>query len=146
MNEVTRILGVDFGERRVGLAISDPLKLTAQPLATLEYKTEEELWSKLDGYWHNYTIERVVVGLPLHMHGEKSKLSQLVEKFAERAKIRYGVDVVLWDERLSSKVAEGTLRDMGKQPSRQKGKVDLISAIWILQGYLDGLNYQKRQE
>jgi len=145
MNRQTRILGLDFGERNIGVAISDPLGLTAQPLKTITYKGEKDLWTQLDEIFATYTVEKIVLGLPVHMHGERSRISARVEEFAEALRNRYRKQVILWDERLSSKVAEDAIRNMGKRPRRQREKVDLISAIWILQGYLNRIAFQKQE-
>lgn len=141
-----RILGIDFGERRIGLAISDPLGLTAQPLDTLMFKTDQQIWNHLDNLIQKYRVEKIVVGLPLHMHGEAGSLAEKVELFAQELRNRFNLEVILWDERLSSKVAEDVLRAVGKQPSRQKAKVDQISALWILQGFLDRLQIEKNRQ
>ena len=145
MSEERRILGLDFGEQNIGVAISDPLNLTAQPLKTITYRRPEELWAQLDEIFSRYSVAEVVVGLPVHMHGEPSRISRRVEAFAESVRRRYGKEVTLWDERLSSKVAENAIREMGKRPGKQKKRIDLISAIWILQGYLDRIAFQKQE-
>ncbi len=145
MNGERRILGLDFGERKVGVAISDPLRVTAQPLKTITYRTEQALFAELDAILQKFPVEKIILGLPVHMHGEPSKISSRVEAFAEQLRQRYGLEVVLWDERLSSKVAESAIREMGKKPSKQRERVDLISAIWILQGYLNRLDFQRRE-
>ncbi len=133
----SRILGLDFGQRRIGVAISDLLHLTAQPLATIDYQQEDELWRKLDELWSSYPIALIVVGLPRNMDGSEGVVVQTIMAFAEKLKKRFQAPVVFQDERLSSVAAHRTIREMGKRPSRHKNQVDKLAAILILQTYLD---------
>lgn len=137
---IKRILALDFGKKRVGVAISDPLNITAQPLSTIVYKNDMDLWVNLDKVQQSFKISHIVLGKPLNMDGSKSDFCKEVESFGKQLKKRYSVQVDYWDERLSSRVAENTLKLSGKSPSRNKSTVDKIAAIWFLQGYMDRLN------
>ena len=139
-----RILAIDFGQRRVGVAISDPLQLTAQGLQTIVYSTYNGLFDKLGNIFEQYQIQKVVVGLPLHMNGSDSKRSREVRQFARKLAEQFRVELKLWDERLTSVAAERTMLQLGKSPSRAKARVDQIAAMLILQGYLDFLRNSKR--
>ena len=139
-NNLQRILALDFGKKRIGVAISDPLNITAQPLSTIVYKNDMDLWMNLDKVQQSFKISHIVLGKPLNMDGSKSDFLQEVESFGKQLKKRYSVQVDFWDERLSSRVAKNTLKFSGKSPSRHKSTVDKIAAIWILQGYMDRLN------
>jgi len=132
-----RILALDFGEKRVGMAISDPLQLTAQGLRTVADKTGMELLSTIRGLIQEYDVIEVVLGYPLLMSGEEGDMARAVRQFAEKLGHRASVPVILWDERLSSKQAEKVIRQSGSSP--KKGKVDEISACLILQSYLDSI-------
>ena len=139
-NNQERILALDYGSKRIGAAISDPLGITAQPIETIVYKNQPELWTMLDRIHQIYSISLIVLGEPINMDGSANKILSRVELFGEQIKQRYQLQVEFWDERLSSRVAENTIKLFGKSPSRNKSKVDKIAAIWILQGYLDRQN------
>jgi len=127
-----RILAIDPGERRVGLAVSDPLGITAQGLTTLDLR-KGELVAHLRALLQEYDVGRIVVGNPLSLAGRETEASRLAAALAEELRQELGLPVELWDERLSSAEAERTLR--GTRAG--KGAVDRLAAVLILQGYLD---------
>lgn len=127
-----RVLGVDYGQRRVGLAVSDDLLITAQGLETFDRRTGDVL-DHLERLAARHDIGVVVLGHPLSMSGRQNEATRSVEEFAAAIRGRLGVDVVLWDERLSSEEARRVLR--GRK--RGKAAVDRVAAILILQSYLD---------
>ncbi len=127
-----RILAIDPGERRVGLAVSDPLGITAQGLTTLDLR-KGELVAHLRVLLQEYDVGRIVVGHPLSLAGRETEASRLAAALAEELRQELGLPVELWDERLSSAEAERTLR--GTRAG--KGAVDRLAAVLILQGYLD---------
>ncbi len=132
-----RVLGLDYGERRVGLALSDSRRTVVTPLRTIDRK-REDLWRVLEEILDTYPIQEVVIGLPLSMHGEETRRSREVRAFARAFQDRFpGISVTLWDERLTSFEAEALLRDRGLAPSRHKEKVDQLAATLLLQSYLD---------
>ena len=131
-----RILALDLGEKRVGVAISDPLRLTAQGLTTLVEKTTEEIFSFLENLLREHMVLEIVLGYPLLMSGDEGAMAGKVREFAEELKKRVSVPVVLWDERLSSKQAERLLGGTGRG---KKEDVDRVSACLILQSYLDSV-------
>lgn len=133
-----RILGIDYGNRRVGLAISDPLSITAQPYETWRRTDESELIPKIVALVRSEGVDRVVVGFPITMKGTKSAKSLSTERFAARLTSACPVPVSLWDERLTTVQAHRTLHLMGKAPSRNRDRVDVIAAALMLQSYLDG--------
>lgn len=137
---MNRILALDYGSKRMGVAISDPLNIIAQPIETITYRNNTELWAHLDSIQQQYSISNIVLGKPLNMNGTDSDIMLNVTSFGEQLKKRYAIEVEFWDERLSSQVAENTMKQGGKSPSRNRPQVDKIAAIWILQGYLDRLN------
>jgi len=134
MNEEKRILGIDYGTKRVGFAISDPLYLIATPLATVDRKKVVE---KIGEILKDFSLLKIIVGYPLRTDGRKGKRAEAVEKFVSVIKERFQIEVELWDERYSTVEAERIMRDSGEKPSREKGKVDKIAAAVILQSYLD---------
>jgi len=135
---VGRVLGIDYGSRRIGLAISDPLKITAQPFATWRKADETELISRINGLVLAEKVDLVVVGFPLTLKGTKSPQSLATERFAAMLSDACPVPMVLWDERFTTVQAHRALHLMGKQPSRNRERVDVIAAALMLQSYLDG--------
>lgn len=132
-------MAIDYGQKRIGVAVSDPTRTIAQGLPTIVYKSLPEALEKIDKLVEEYQIQLVVVGMPLTMNGEVGLAARKVEVFVGFLKKRYSVPVVLWDERLTSVVAAKTIRESGKSPSRNKSKIDELAARLILQNYLDGL-------
>lgn len=139
-----RILGIDYGSRRFGLALSDPLKLTAQPFANWSVAGEESIVKKIASLIQQRDVELVVIGYPLTLKGQKSRLSSSVEHLVSMLSETIPVPVILWDERFTSVQAHRILHEMGQKTGRQKDKVDILAAVLILQNYLDYLR-QKTQ-
>jgi putative Holliday junction resolvase len=127
-----RILGIDYGGRRVGLALSDELGITAQGLDTFDRKTGNVL-DHVARLIEENGVETVVVGHPVSMSGRDNKTSRTAEAFAGTLRERHGITVILWDERLTSVEAKQVLRGSGAG----KGAVDRVAAALILQNYLD---------
>lgn len=132
-----RIMGVDYGEKRVGLALSDPLGITAQPLKCIERENDAQVAGELERLIQTHGIERVVVGLPVNLSGKDSPQTKRARRFISRLRKNLGVKIEAWDERLSSAEAERALIDMDVRRSRRKERRDIVAAQLILQGYLD---------
>lgn len=135
----SRILGIDPGDRRVGLAVSDELGITAQGLETFDRNTGGDLFSFLSTLIDTYDVGEVVIGHPVSMSGRPSAASHKAEKLAQDIRGRFGVRVTMWDERLSSEEAKRVLR--GSRAG--KPSVDRVAAVLILQSYLDSLSGPK---
>lgn len=135
-----RILGLDWGKRRIGVALSDALGITAQPVAVWANKDEKDIADKIIQLIDKDDIQRIVVGCPLHLKGTEGKSAAQVEQFVERLERYIQIPVILWDERLTSVQAHRSLRQMEVKPSKNKGQVDVIAAVLLLQNYLDYLN------
>lgn len=131
-----RVLGIDLGQERVGLAISDQSGILAQPLAVLPAR-EDVLWPRLQAVVEEFGVTAVVVGLPLNMNGSRGPQAERAELFAREAEERLHLPVHLWDERLTTRVAERALIETGLSRRRRHGIVDKVAAVIILQGYLD---------
>jgi putative holliday junction resolvase len=140
---MSRILAIDFGEKRIGLAVSDELGITAQRLSTFRAEKDGEFISHLKQIIDQKDIEQIVIGFPKMMDGTVGEKAKQVQKLAEDIKGRLGVPVTLWDERLSSIQSQKILRQMGQKYTRQKEKIDQLSAVLILQSYLD---YKRRKD
>jgi len=131
-----RILGIDPGERRVGLAVSDPLGITAQGLDTFDRRSGDFI-AHIAELIEEYGIAGIVVGHPVSMSGRPNESSKRAEALARELETRFEVPVVLWDERLSSAEARRTVAGTGATRRKGKGTVDRIAAVLILQSYLD---------
>ena len=137
-----RILALDFGRRRIGLALSDELGITAQGLPTQVRKNRKADIEALAQLVRDRQVARIVVGNPLHMSGDESRLSQEASSFADSLAHRCGIEVTLWDERLTTREASRVLRESGISVEKRKQAVDRLSAVLILQSYLDFLGTQ----
>jgi len=145
MNETGRILAIDYGARRIGIAVSDPLRLTAQSLPTMEARGLQKVLAELETIITGKNVVEIVVGMPLNLKGEKSQAAQKVEIFIQHLQKRFNLPIHSWDERWTSIAAQRTIREFGKSPSRHKEKVDQISAMLILQSFLDHLNLEQQR-
>jgi putative Holliday junction resolvase len=132
---MSRILAVDLGSKRVGLALTDPLKMIASPFKTLHYRSEKQLVADLLAVVEANAVETVVIGLPLHEDSTESEGSTRSRSFAAKLN-RNGIDTVLWDERYTSRDAEESLRRCGLDRRRALAKIDSIAASYILEDYL----------
>jgi putative Holliday junction resolvase len=140
-----RIIGVDLGDRRIGLSVSDPGALIALGLETLENRGEKHVIEHFKRLAAEYSPRLVVVGYPLNMDGSRGPRAEQAEKFADKLKAELGVEVALWDERLSTFAAEEALSCGGVARGKKKKHVDRVSAQLILQGYLDS-NFGRKNE
>jgi len=131
-----RILGIDYGTKRVGLAVTDPAETLALPYATLEKTTRDKLFSELFAIIEKEGVEKIVLGLPLTLDGGESLTTRQVKNFAKRLERRFDGPVVLVDERLSSHAAKADLDAAGVKKKRQKAVLDQQAAVRILETYL----------
>lgn len=134
-----RFLGLDVGLRRIGIALSDPLGITAQGLPTLHRRHLKADLAELSRIARENDVERFVVGNPLHMSGRESRQGGLVQEFAAKLEQRSGLPITLWDERLTTMEANRVLRESGIGIEKRARAVDQLSAVLILQSYLDSL-------
>lgn len=132
-----RILGLDIGDRRIGVAVSDGLGLTAQPVFTLHRTSNarEDIRS-IARLARKHGAEEIVAGLPLHMSGDLSPQAVKAKKFAEELAAKTGLPLHLWDERLSSHAADELLKQQGRSPEERKALIDQTAAAIILQDFL----------
>jgi len=133
---VPRVLAVDWGARRIGLALSDPDGIIATGLDTVDAASHEAAVERVASVARDEEVERVVVGLPLLMSGERGEAAEAAERFAADLAARTGLPVVTYDERLTSALSERRLREVGVRPGRQKGRVDQGAAVALLESYL----------
>ena len=138
-----RILGLDYGSKTVGVAVSDPLGLTAQGVETIWRKQENKLrqtLARIEELISEYQVERIVLGYPKNMNntiGERAEKSLEFQQILER---RTGLPVIMWDERLTTVEANRTLMEASVRRENRKQYMDKLAAVFILQGYLDSLS------
>ena len=143
-----RILGLDYGAKTVGTAVSDGLMLTAQTLKTIERKEENKLrrtLREIEALIAEYQADTIVLGLPVHMDGSMSERAEKTLEFKEILEKRTGLPVLLRDERLTTVEADEILEESGIRPRDRKKYIDSIAAGIILQDYLNEINEQKKQ-
>ncbi len=131
-----RILAIDYGSRRMGLAVSDLLGITAQGLETLERKNRRADFGRLERTIREYRVKEIVLGNPLRMSGQEGTQSQKVTEFAEALRQRFQLPVHLWDERLTSAEANRLLRENEVSLKRRAKAVDRMAAVLILQSFM----------
>lgn len=137
-----RIMGLDFGSKTVGVAVSDPLGLTAQGVEIIRRKSEKKLrqtLARIEELVDQYKVERIVLGLPKHMNNDIGERAGKSLEFREMLEKRTGLRVVMWDERLTTVEADRTMMEAGIRRENRKEYVDMLAAVFILQGYLDYL-------
>lgn len=139
---MARILAVDWGARRIGLAVSDPLGILATGLPTLVVQGEAEAVARVADTVREVEAEALVVGLPLTLMGEKGESALAAERFAAKLADATGLPVHLYDERLTSTIAQRRLHETGARTKGKKGKVDEGAAVALLEGWLAKARYQ----
>ena len=141
-----RIMGLDYGTKTVGVAISDELGLTAQGIETIERKEENKLrrtCARIEELIREYEVEKIVLGFPKHMNNDVGERAEKSLEFKAMLERRTGLEVVMWDERLTTVAAERTLIESKVRREDRKKYIDKIAAVFILQGYLDSLQISK---
>lgn len=141
-----RILGLDVGTKTIGLAVSDPLGLTAQGLPTLRRQNKRLDFEALGRLLRDHGVAEIVVGYPLRMSGEAGTQSEKMARFAEELRQRFQVPVHLWDERLTSAEANRVLRESEMSIRRRGEVVDRLAAVLILQSWMDCRSRQSNHE
>ena len=136
-----RILGIDYGDSRVGIAISDPLLITAQGLETISYNGNDRiLLKRIEEIVNEYEVKTIVIGMPINMDGTKTERVEVTEKFIHKLKCRLGkIDIKTVDERLTTVEAHKTMNFLDIAPRKKKGLVDTISAVYILETYMGSI-------
>ena len=137
-----RIVGLDCGSRTVGVAVCDPLGITAQGIETITREDENKLrktFRRIEELAEQYQVEKIVLGYPKNMNNSAGERAEKTEEFMAALERRTGLPVVLWDERLTTVAANRVLMESGVRRENRKDVIDKIAAVLILQGYLDSL-------
>lgn len=145
MASSARILAIDHGLRRMGLAVSDPLGITAQGLETMQRKNKRTDLAHLQEVIDKYEVREIVLGLPLRMSGEHGAQSEKVTAFAEELRQKFNLPVHLWDERLTSAEANRVLREADLSIQKRAQAVDRMAAVLILQSFLEARESGQRE-
>ena len=138
-----RVLGLDYGSKTVGVAVSDPLGLTAQRVETIWRKQENKLrrtLARIEELVKEYQAERIGIGRPRNMNYTMGERAEKSMEFGEMVEKRTGLPVIMWDERLTTREAERALMEAGVRRENRKDYLDSVAAVLILQGYLDSLS------
>lgn len=132
-----RVLGLDVGSKTIGMAVSDPLGITAQGLPTIRRKNKRGDFEQLAQVLHQYQVAEIVVGYPLRLSGNEGAQSGKMQVFAEELRKKFGLPVHLWDERLTSTQANRILREAELSIKKRSGAVDRMAAVLILQNWME---------
>ena len=144
-----RIIGLDFGSKTVGVAVSDELLITAQGIEIVRRKSENKLrqtLARIEELIKEYNVEKIVLGFPKNMNNSEGERCEKTLEFKEMLERRTGLTVELWHERLTTVAADNLMMEAGIRRENRKEYVDQIAASFILQGYLDYLQNEKNQE
>jgi putative Holliday junction resolvase len=145
-SEAGRILALDVGRKRIGLAVSDELGITAQGIDTLQRTRIRDDLAALKDIAETWNVRLLLIGRPLHMSGSESRQSEYTREFAERLEQHLGLPLVYWDERLTSAEAERMLRDAGASLDQKKRSVDRLAAVLLLESYLESQRLARMNE
>lgn len=138
-----RIMGIDYGTARIGIALSDELQMLAHPTETIVVGRSPDPLQRIAALTLEKNVERIVVGLPRHMNGTTGESAEKACAFAEKLRPLVACEVRTWDERLSTVAAHRSLREAGKSTRQTRGYVDQVAAQMLLQGYLDSLQHNQ---
>jgi len=141
-----RILGIDFGEKRIGLAVSDPLGITAQGLETLKHENKRQVLQALSDICRENEVGEIVIGLPINMDGSQGPKAREIFGFVAELEKNLGVPVKPWDERLSSRQAGRLMIEQGLSRQKQRQHSDRLAATLILQSYLESKRSISRED
>lgn len=143
-----RVIGLDYGTKTVGVAVSDALGITAQGIETINRKESNKLrqtLARIEEIIVEYEVDTIVVGLPKNMNNTIGERAEDCQEFADKLERRTGLPVIMWDERLTTVAADRALQETRVRRENRKAVIDQIAAVFILQGYLDYVAMQKQE-
>lgn len=141
-----RILGIDYGDVKIGISVSDPIGLIAQSVETIKYTDINKALDRIIELVNKYNIETILVGMPKNMNNTLGPRAEKTEKFIDILKSKCTCNIVTWDERLSTVSAENLLISSNVRRDKRKKVIDKVASTFILQSYLDYLNRNKNSE
>lgn len=137
-----RLLGIDYGDVRVGFSVNDELNMFATPIETISFKGNEKLlFEAIEKYIEKYKIDKIVVGMPFNMNGTNGPRVELTKIFIDKLLKKFKIEVDTIDERMTSNSSNRIMHELGVKKDKKKGIVDTIAAVHILQQYMDKQNY-----
>lgn len=139
------ILGLDIGDARTGVAISDELGIGAHPLCTIQRRSRKAVLAELQELVTTHQVERIVVGLPLQLDGETGTQARKIKQFADKLGQQVNLPIIFWDESFTTVEAAQILRGTRKRRKKRKQVIDQVAAVLILEGYLDELRNSHRK-
>jgi putative Holliday junction resolvase len=141
-----RILGLDYGSKRIGVAVCDELGITAQGLATITRKNRRQDLEEIARFIRAYVVEKIVIGYPIKLDGTEGIQCEKINKFARLLESTFSLPVIKWDETLTTKEAEEILIRSNMRRERRKSVIDKLAAGLILQGYLDSQGFNEKEK
>jgi len=141
-----RVMGIDLGQARIGVAVSDELRMAANPVTVIKAKSDQQNVAEIGRLAAEHQVKDIVVGLPLNMNGSESPGSQKARAIAKMMKTETGLPVHLYDERLSTVAVESVMIEAGVRRKKRKGAIDKVAATYILQGWLDAWNRDQKED
>ncbi len=141
-----RIMGIDYGQKRIGISLCDPTQTIASPLTTLFYRNDDILREELLHLVETHSVIAIVVGWPLNMNGSAGEKTELVEKFLQLVTGLFSIPVFAWDERWTTVSAHRALLQQGVSPSRNKARVDAVASAFILDAFLQRLGLLRKSQ
>ena len=141
-----RVMALDVGEKRIGVALSDPTGMLATPLTTISRQQQDADFGEVTRLAAEHEVDEIVVGMPISLSGRIGAQAGRVSRFADALTERSSLPVRSYDERYSSKEAERLIREAGSSPSRNKARIDAVAAAVILQSYLDSRRLAEAEE
>lgn len=141
-----RMLGLDHGEKRIGVSVSDELGMLAHPVETYQRRSRAEDVDYVKGLVHTYDVKTIAVGLPRHMNGDLGISAKRVTRFIDELTAHLDVKIVSWDERLTTVMATRILQEMSHSRKKRTGMVDQVASVLILQSYLDSIRIPNGDE
>ena len=140
------MLGLDHGEKRIGVSVSDELGLLAHPVETYHRRSRVEDVNHVKGLVHTYDVGTIAIGLPRHMSGDLGVSAKRVTRFIDELKATIDVEIIPWDERLTTVMAARILQETTRSRRKRTQVVDQVASVLILQSYLDSLRETNREE
>ena len=139
------ILGLDIGDARTGVAISDELGIAAHPLCTIQRRSRKAVLAEVQELVNAHKVERIVVGLPLQLDGETGTQARKIKQFADKLEQQVNLPIIFWDESFTTFQASQILRGTKKRRKKRKQVIDQVAAVLILEGYLEELRNSRRK-
>ena len=132
-----RIIGIDYGDKRVGVALSDPMGWSAHELETIIIQSKKLLFNRIKEIIEEYDVDKIIVGMPKNMNGTIGERAEITNKFIKELQDKFNITIIPWDERLSTVSAARTLNEINTRGAKRKKRIDAMAAAYILQSYLD---------